>query len=269
MSTFSPDDWKRFRKYFISDIGKNSDAQRLLDYLYKHQKKWPDKWSTENVHNRHFSHISKKSFLNLMSVIYGRVENWFILEALEKKKLSRELLLIGELDDRGLYHLINLKVPHIERRFTAPRENQIQDKELATSFYHALYFSDNPIKQHRSDLLYKLAEHFHQSVSEKSILYRTEIMNWEGIYGQRDHQSKHFLDQVIEISDLPSSHYLRLMYKMISSDDFDSFRQLKEYTMTNQWHERSQIHQVLVIYLIRWCMVFWHKGRNHRPGIGY
>jgi len=261
ISSFSKEDWSYIRNYITSKSGSNSDNRKLLDYLYKYRAKWPDDWNSEVVKEKLLPQVSSKAFLNIMSLLYKWSTEALLIRRTLNDELKRRIGLLQEFTERGLYHLGDSEVIKIEKRLTSMDHESLEYHESAISYYHTLYYSDNPIKYKRgSELLSSLIEHQLRYSALKNQIYLTELMNWERIASWDGGQLKSDLIKIVKADILPVDHFLQDLLRMVEDADYNCFLRLSDHLYNKEESRTGLLHKLLVFYLISWSMKFWQKG---------
>ena len=261
LSSLDSDEWKQVRKYILMHTGRSSDVFRLFEYLQKRRQDWPDKWDTKQVHERIFSKINHKTFLNMMSTLSLWTDEWLLLTLALKRTISSEINLYTLYTERGLYKLADRQMKKIEALLNKMDPKDTNSYKLKRKLYHKVYFSNNPIKYREgSEILTKtVTAHVLYSI-EQELLYLAELHNWGKIRNEDFSEHIGQLQNRIHSIPLDENHHLKLLVKMVASNDFISFKKLRDLLFDDDWDIKSQTHILIASYLINWVMKFWQKG---------
>lgn len=179
VDTLTKSEWTSLRKYILMRTSEKSDPWKLFQLLQKRKHTENKLFDIERIRESHFSNLTSKGILNVMSRLNVLLEDWIVVYDLDKDQEAKELMLIQSLNRRGLYSLANHKARKLEKDLTNNDSWDHTTSSKLQRLYHVQYYSDNPIKYKEGDILLKKLVHYHMlRYNETSLLYISELCNW-------------------------------------------------------------------------------------------
>lgn len=244
LSTFNKEEWISYRRYLLMNTSEESDNYRIFVFLQKRKKKLIDIAELDEIRKKHFSNLSTKSILNILSRLYIWLEDWLVYYSISNDQMESDLLLVKELNRRGLYNLADQKTKQLQKQISKTSEISIKKSRIQSQLYYYQYYSDNPIKRNTEDdmfpTLYYSTKQYHQ---EKEILLKTELYNRQNVYNT-DYLYLFGPDKKSQLYDS-----LSLLSDTVKNYDLNSFQQIKAELLSGKFQKGSDTHTVITFYL--------------------
>ena len=204
----------------------------------------------------------------MMSTLSLWTDEWLLLQQALQKTINSEINLYRVYTGRGLYKLADRQMKKVEVLIKKMDLKNTDSYKLKRELYHQAYFSNNPIKYREgTEILTKtVSAHIQYSV-EQELLYLSELHNWGKIKNEDFSKQITQLEQRIKSIHLDENHPLKLLVKIVASNDYESFKKLRDLLLGHHWDIKSQTHILVTSYLIHWVMKFWQKGQIKDPDI--
>lgn len=253
LRVLAKDEWKPLRQFLKGSKGENSDAFRLFNKIYDNRKKLSSPLlSADRVNLELFSHLSRKSFQNVMSVLKEQIEEFWIWKDLQENRVRRELHRLESLNKRGRF-MESSKSLKALAQMTHPEKNL----DLWNEYYFSraqfeLLFSNHPIKKNveESTRLYNSFVFTFSSFSANLLLFfKAELQNMNMI------RSKNWNEEIEYIDSLnlrPSSTKLRQSLEWQDELLKNEYEYLPEGILSLVENEDINISQILrLVYYYR------------------
>lgn len=162
-------DWREMLQYFKGSVGENNDAYKLFNHIYGFRKSLSHKkLEIAFVNTSLFSHLSRKSFQNIMSVLVREIEEYWIWKDLKQDKVRREVHRLEALNSRGLYHESKKSLDVVFKLTDNTNHLDLWNDSYRVRALFKIYFSNNPIKDN-SELVKFILSKSIESISSSTI----------------------------------------------------------------------------------------------------
>ncbi len=174
IESLSNEDWKRLNRFVLGHEGVIEEVLNLFNYLSKYKKKLDSRQL--NIHNAHQNICPKKTrkhFRNIMSRLTKVLEDYLRWNWLFQHKQEYDLCLLKALNNRGLYHLFDLKASQLNTKLKKSSSTDIWAQLQILTISHISFFSNNPIKSIKGgQLLMSLSKSLIHFTGNLSSFYR-------------------------------------------------------------------------------------------------
>ncbi len=244
LSTLNKEEWISYRKYLLMYTSEDSDNYRVFAYLQRRKSKVGDLPELEEIRSKHFHNLSSKSILNILSRLYLWLEEWLVFYTLKNDKMESDLILVKQLNRRGLYNLADQKTKRLQKQITNENGLSIRKSRIQSDLYYYQYYSDNPIKNNpKENIFSKLFESTKTYNGEKIRLLETELYNKEKLDGA---DYTHLIDYKHK-SEL--ENYISILKDTVKNLDLEAFQQIKKLLLSETFERGSDIHIIITFYL--------------------
>lgn len=263
LSVINAQEWKSLRKFVLMEIRSSSEANLLFEQLFIKKKNLEKKGLINKIKEEHFKDISHKSYLNLFSILYQIFENWIVFYDVKTNPSKYRHVLIKGLNDRGLYESAN-KVFDNSYSVIKSKTDHSRDNQLCLSqILYEQYYSNNPIKYRRKELLGELIDAFIVSNTTIYSLLFVESHNWANIKKLDFTERQSYLKAAIVA--LPNSDLstdLELLEKLWVEDDLDALFEMANYVLSGKYGYSGLLVQCFGIYSIAKVIRQIGKGKK-------
>lgn len=243
--TLEKDEWIAFRKYLLMHTSIESDNYKIFAYLQKRKEKLDALPEIEILRKKYFPDLSQKSILNVFSRLYLWLEDWLVYYTMKKDKMKSDLLLVKQLNRRGLYNLADQKAKQLHKQLANQEGLSITLSRIKSELYYNQYYSDNPIKHDvHDDLFPKLFNSTKRYHSEIENLLEAELCNRQVVHN-KDYSK--LLSEPIK-SDLNQS--LLLLFDALEKYDLHSFQKIKRELYSGKFVQGSDVQIIITYYLL-------------------
>lgn len=269
LNTLTKDEWSSLRKYLLMYTRKDSDNYTCLQQLYARKNTLAEKGSDEKLREQCFPHMSPKVFSNMLSRLFSWSEDWMAIETFKNQPYERELMLVKSYNQRGLFKMANTIAQKLEFRIKKAKYLDINQKQKLAQLYHYQYFSSNPIKRYNGKTLLKdCIEQYIGFITEFSLDYLIELDNFSKIREIKYPDLQKNLEQLVKLSySTPLAELLKLTLKMVRTDDYKSFMELKDHLESDIINPSSDLFLVLAMNLRKTSTNLWHKSIINNPEV--
>ncbi len=200
--SFTTDEWKKARKYVLYCTEERSEVYQLYTYLTKYRMREDAKQLNINyAHARMFPQKTRKGFQNVMSKLNQILEDFLRWEWIKRNKDEYDLALLNSLNERGLFHLFDLRADQVRKRHAKSNEINLWKDMAKLRVRHLQAFSDNPTKQLNGEYaLSKTAKSLIKFSSNLSNYYLTAMLH------QTQISSEQYADQIKTLLKFPRSN---------------------------------------------------------------
>ena len=243
--SFNKEEWISFRKYLLMYISEDSDNYEVFSFLQKRKAKLEALREIEMIRVKHFPHLSQKSILNILSRLYLWLEDWMVYYTMQKDKLESDLLLVKQLNRRGLYNLADQKSKQLLKQISNGKGLSIAKSKIESELYYYQFYSDNPIKNNpHDDLFPKLVKSLKKYHLQKEKLIEAEIYNRQII------QNKDYSDLLDQENPSDLSQSLLTLSSALKKYDVNAFKEIKEELYSDKFVIGSDVHIIITYYLL-------------------
>ncbi len=244
ISTFNKEEWISYRKYLLMYNSEESDNYKVFAYLQKRKNTLQDLPQLEVIKNKHFKNVSTKSLLNIISRLYLFLEEWLVYYSIKKDRMESNLILVKQLNRRGLYNLADQKTKRLQKQISQNNGLSINKSRVQSELYYYQYYSDNPIKNNAEEkILLKLFESTKIYHNEKKVLLETEFYNRKNL---NDFDYKHLINQD---HNSQLQKYISILGNAVKNYDLESFQEIKTLLIAGKFERGSDIHFIVTFYL--------------------
>lgn len=260
LSSLNKEELSRVRKFILQYSKESSDVMQVFDYYYRNYKSQEEIPEMELVVEKHFSHLTKKVFLNHLSTLLSYAEQWLVLQQVESEKQSFDLTLVKAYNKRGLYHLADLTQHKILKNIDKEGCYSIENTKAKATLLHEQYYSNNPIKyQEGAKILTDLMQSYLENFYAHLLLYESELINWGKIQNHDYSREKNIIQKIkVELPDSELTATLEELVKMVFSDDATAFLNMV-HKILDQKFEKGNLQTITTIYAIRKGNELWAK----------
>ncbi len=269
MQTFTTEDWASSKKYLTTFTSEDSDIYILYNFLYINKAKLLDIFAVESFAASIFPKSTIKAVSNYMSTLLGHIENWMVIEQLEKVPYSKELFLIKALNEKGLYNLA-------DRQYFNTLKDMEEEHPLNPGMLlhkhlllHAMYYSNNPFKsEYKGNVMEDLTITFFDFCKIHLQLFKVEMQSWSRIKKQNFEAPIDMLSNMIDYmnSTLDVQNLIELEI-LVKDFDVESFINLKSQLLSKDFKNAGQLHSLMTYYLISIAAKLWRTGQLKDLGI--
>lgn len=243
--TLQKEEWSSFRKYLLMYTSEDSDNFEVFTFLQKRKEKLESLPNIQIIRKKHFSHLSQKSILNIISKLYLWLEEWLVYFTTKNDKMQSDLILVKQFNRRGLYNLADQKSRQLEKQLGNQKGLSIKKEKIKSELYYYEYYSDNPIKQDRHHdpfpKLFNAIKRYHQ---EKQTLLEAELFNRQ-IVMNKDYSK---LLKTPPCSEITQS--LLSLTNSLKNYDLDSFYTIKSQLFSGEFEQGSDVHIIVTYYML-------------------
>ncbi|MEM9547356.1 MAG: hypothetical protein AAGA77_15360 [Bacteroidota bacterium] len=267
LSRLERNEWISFRKYVLMYCKKSSDNYRLLDQLFRMRNSLATYSEIDQIKNPLFKGMSSKSFLNLMSRIFGWFEEWLIWNEQKKDRIASDIQLVKIYNRKGIYELADKTFRRVEKKLLDQRALDLKKHHDMYHLYHNHYLSDNPVKYaHQGDLLDKVARLQLRHFKEQALLYVSEMHNLTKGRGFDYALGIELLMRLeSQIDNTETSYVLKLIIDIGANLSRDAFLELKELVLSKQIKEDSDLYIIATLYMVSYSMRLWNANKIKDP----
>ena len=246
LATFTSEDWRECGHYLRGRYREGNEILTLYSAL-KHQKLRLTRpvFEMEEIRIDHFNKITKKSFNNLLSKLYGKIEEYFIHHTLQQDVIKSKLTLLKALSDRGLYKEFDKKAEELEQVLLDENRVDLYDELHLMQLNHMRFFSNNPIKNHRgSQLLSDLSSSSEHFLRQYNQLVEATNIHFQQVTKENDPiaQSKTTKPQTDQI--------IRELYNLKNNPTDVTFRKLKDTITSASSNINKELETIILEFLI-------------------
>lgn len=255
-------EWPLVERYFLMDFDKDSDQMIIFYHVMKYKKGLDHLTSKDEVRRSLFAEMSPKTFLNLLSQLYLKLEEWLVWIEMKNNRDKSDVLLVKILSRRGGEELADKKFRYVEKRLSNNQGQDLVQSRLYADLYHSYYFSESQAKYKAKGTLLEKAVKFHNAAFiEMSYLYLTEMENWGSVIGFDYGEVSKRLLQVIEVlNDSDVNHIGRLLHNVYSNSDQIALRSCIEMLDKDIVRSGSDLEVLVVLYVIQACRILFYSG---------
>lgn len=260
LSSFNKEELGRVRKFILQYSKESSDVMQVFDYYYRNFKSEEEVPEIDMVVEKHFSHLTKKVFLNHLSTLLSYVEQWLVLTQLESEKHSFDLILLKAYNKRGHYQLANQIHQKILKSIEKDEIYSLENTKTKAILYENQYYSNNPIKyQEGAKILTDLMHSYLEKIYAQLLMYESEMINWGKIQNHDYSDEKNIIQKIkAELPDSDLTTTLEELVKMVVSDDADVFQKMVRKVLDEKF-EKGNLQTITTIYAIRKGNELWAK----------
>ncbi len=263
LNILTKDEWSSLRKYVSVHTRPESNNNRCFGLLLENKKLLLDKDFDENLRQKHFSKISTKSFSNILSKLFQLFEDWFAIQSFKDEPYTKELTLIKNYNQRGLFHLANKLSDNVETQILKSAHLDLYHHEILSKVYHYQYYSSNPIKRQNKNLLSECIDLYTKGVLDRCSAYLMDITNFSHIREIDSAESKEILTSLKSL--IPStdiSNILDCTIRLLEHKSIQDFEILKSALEDNIFDSHSDLYLILTIYLRRSSVLIWLQDQT-------
>ena len=267
-SSLSDTEWRSLDRTIKFRTNKSTEVYKLFSILKNQRKRWCKTWDSDLFHKTNFNRVSKKTFLNMLSILFKMTENWLLEDKLKNDVLVRDLMLIKTLNERGLSHLEkpyrkSLKI-NIHKLNNCNREKYQYLEEFYTEIWNVDSENDPSESASMIDLL---VEAFLENTALKSYMYYLILYHQSKYWTKEENPKIEPLRKLKELIPPLANDEFILMEKLIEKEDFSIFLLLKAKMMQKHFNIDSDVNRLIVYLLLDYSMKFWNKGELKNPSI--
>lgn len=262
LSTFTKEDWRRFKRYADDKLNKGSSIRIFIKRMEGHcRANNKTAWSPQSIQITHFPDKTKRSVESIIHRTYRFALDFIALQSFEDDRLEKKLHLFRGLNRRGLFHQADKVVLDEINDLSDPGFYHVWKCGYKHRLLHEYYFSDNPVKYRSGAAVFEqLLDERRNHFRELDLYYEIEILNMEKIV--RGQWSK--LHQRIQgpSGDPNHSQYILLtqLRRMILEESKEDFRVLHDLVLSEESKIAGELNAVLLIYLNRFAVRLAHSG---------
>jgi|GEM_PF-6802583 len=268
LSTLNKEEWISYRKYLLMYTSETSDNYKVFAYLQKRKTKLNELGEMEDIKQKHFKSLSSKSILNILSKLYLWLEEWLVYYSIKKDKMESNLILVKQLNRRGIYNLADQKAKQLQKQIDNEKGLSVNKSRIQSDLYYYQYYSDNPVKS-KKDILGKYARLLLESQTAQRLLVHGELINMEKRTGKYGTVIKDYNQHKDFIQNNKMNSILNSMNRLIESDSVEDFYNLKSLLLNNEFQKESDLEILVCMYLFKWSfiMVSQQKVQNENNAI--
>jgi len=245
---------------------QDSDNYKLYQRLNKNKAKLLDVSFSEVLRLKHFDKMSAKVFSNMLSRVFIWFEDWLAIEAFKNQEYAKKIILNKTYNQRGLFKHADKVAVNLKRDIATKKEFSRNESKALTQLSFNQYFSNNPKKKEKDDLLFEeCINRFMSSSIEDALVYLIEIENKIRLNIERVYYQKKVLESLVaSIPQTPLSKILSLCKESINGKDKGKVIKLKRHLKSNQLDKSSDLFLVLTFYLRKSAVSLW---RDKKEGV--
>ena len=262
LNILTKEEWSSLRKYILVHTRSESNNNRCFGLLLENKKHLLVQDFEESLRQKHFSQISSKSFSNILSKLFQLFEDWFAIQSFQDDPYAKELTLIKNYNQRGLFHLADKLSDTLEAQILKSEHLDLYHNEILAKIYHNQYYSSNPIKRKNKNLLSECIDLYTKGIIDRSSAYLMDIIHYTNIRDIDLSASIEILESLMEL--IPStdiSSILKCAIRLLENKSVADFEMLKSALENNTLDSHSDLYLILTIYLRRSSIDIWHRDQ--------
>gem|GEM_PF-5282389 len=249
-------------RFLLMDFRVDSDQMRLFRFIKKYKSALGQLPEKQSVRTTLFENLSSKVFLNMLSQMYLKLEDWMVWTEMKKDRDKADVLLVKVLNRRGGEQLADKKFALVEKRLKNGIGVDLKQSKLLADLYHHYYFSESQAKyKAEGTLLANVVKYHKYTIKEMSYLYLTEMSNWGRSVGYSYEDQVGQLLQAIELlDDSETSHICRLLTDLYLNDDQDALKVILQILESGVIRSGSDLEVFVVLYSINATRVLFNRN---------
>jgi len=251
LSTLNKEEWISYRKYLLMYTSEASDNYKVFAYLQKRKTKLTELDEIEDIKQKHFKSLSTKSILNILSKLYLWLEEWLVYYSIKKDKMESNLILVKQLNRRGMYNLADQKAKQLQKQLDNEKGLSVNKSRIQSDLYYYQYYSDNPVKS-KKDILRQLANALLEFHSAEKILVYNELINIDRRTKKYETVIKQYNPYLEVAVNTSLNRNLLSLNRLIKNDSVEDFYQLKDALLNRRFESQSDLEVLICMYLFSW-----------------
>ena len=260
LATFSPKEWSGFKKYLLHKTRAESENHRAFLYLEKERSRL-DRFTVEKAMTKLFPTMTRKAFLNILSKLYGWLEEYLLIQAQAEHKIDKSILLIRSYNSRALYSEANRLALQIIEILEQDRHS-LSSIEQIHQIYYLLYYSDNPLKfDLKFGLFDRLIESHKALCHIRSGFYELEMHNYGDVRNVDYSQDFEWISRVkTPALEVKESELISKLHSLVRYKGAHLFRQLIEEVKLSLPKGLSDLERYAISYLHIYSNRYYTRG---------
>jgi len=263
LHVLSKDEWLSFRKYLLMQTRAESNNFECFSLLAERKDQLLDDGLEENLRSQFFPTMSSKGFSNVLSKLFQWFEDWFAIHSFQEERYGKELHLIKNYNQRGLFTLADKVSSKLESKILNSDHLDLDQNETLAKVYHYQYYSSNPIKRKNRNLFKDCVDTYIKGIRDRSTAYLLDMVHVTNLLEKEFGQSKEILTGFTSL--IPSTELAEVLECAIRLAEYkedQDFIKFKEYLESDILDSHSDLYLILTLYLRRCSLSIWNKDTS-------
>lgn len=261
LNTLSKENWRQFTKYLLMYVREQSAPHKLLVLLDKNQQRLPS-FDSAKWHQKYMPDISEKAWLNNLSRLYSYLEEYIVHQNLRSDKIRSGIELVKHWNRIGEYKLADSKAKQVQTLLDSSigySPSAYHDQYL---LYYYQFFSDNPVKDKDTQLIYKLIDSYLTYCRYGTSLHRMQLSFWQSI---RHVDTEVYLSYLSQLQDVSTEPIITQLLRLIENTDVEAYYHCRAAIYDEEVNVTDDFYVLINMYLLSYAQKLWHLQLLRNP----